>query len=265
MMQGFTVANFRHVADGLQEGQFGIGERTQAGGFSDLDPIYKQLMDRPVTMTLGLIGPDGRPSLTPMWFDYEDDKVLVNTASHRPKCAWIRKNPRLTVLLVNPENPYHWMQIRCTVERRCGNGRRAATTSPSSSTASGRSTPAIHRLTPCATRRLTRNGCCSSAASTASRPSASRRDHGVAGSFGACPESTLGLLLPSQLRATSTTGRIPAVRVIDVRFPAGLGGFTLRADMAARWSGRQYLTRFGHRARQRKAAVAYGPRVLPLT
>jgi hypothetical protein len=25
MAQGFTVANFRHVADGLQEGQFGIG------------------------------------------------------------------------------------------------------------------------------------------------------------------------------------------------------------------------------------------------
>ena len=117
MVQGFTVANFRHVADGLQEGQFGIGERTQARGLSDLDPIYKQLMDRPVTMTLGLIGPDGRPSLTPMWFDYEDDKVLVNTASHRPKCAWIRKNPRLTVLLVNPENPYHWMQIKCTVEK----------------------------------------------------------------------------------------------------------------------------------------------------
>jgi hypothetical protein len=68
-------------------------------------------------MTIGVIGPDGRPSLTPMWFDYEDDRVLVNTASHRPKCEWIRKNPRLTVLLVNPENPYHWMQIRCTVEK----------------------------------------------------------------------------------------------------------------------------------------------------
>jgi hypothetical protein len=28
-------------------------------------------------------------------------------ASHRPKCEWIRKNPRLTILLVNPKNPYH--------------------------------------------------------------------------------------------------------------------------------------------------------------
>ena len=68
-------------------------------------------------MTLGLIGPDGRVGLTPMWFDYEGDKVLVNTASHRPKCEWIRKNPRLTILLVNPNNPYHWVQIKCTVEK----------------------------------------------------------------------------------------------------------------------------------------------------
>ena len=45
------------------------------------------------------------------------EKVLVNTASHRPKCEWIRKNPRLTILLVNPKNPYHWVQIKCTVEK----------------------------------------------------------------------------------------------------------------------------------------------------
>ncbi len=117
MTDGFVVANFKHVAAGTQEGQFGIGERKQARHLSDLDPIYRQLLDRPITVTLGLTGPDGRVSLTPMWFDYEGDHVLVNTASHRPKCEWIRKRPQLTVLLVNPDNPYHWMQIKCTVER----------------------------------------------------------------------------------------------------------------------------------------------------
>ena len=60
--------------------------------------------------------PDGRIGLTPMWFDYEGDKILVNTASHRSKCGWIRANPEMTVLVVNPDNPYHWVQIRCTVE-----------------------------------------------------------------------------------------------------------------------------------------------------
>jgi len=103
----FIIANFRHGVDGLQEGQFAVGERKRAVGLDDLDPIYRQLLDRPITETLGVTGPDGRPSLTPMWFDYEDEKKLVNTASHRPKCAWIRKNPRMTSLVVNPENPYH--------------------------------------------------------------------------------------------------------------------------------------------------------------
>jgi PPOX class probable F420-dependent enzyme len=117
MAEGFTIAKFRDVAHGLQAGQFAVGERRKAASLAELDPRDKALLDRPIVMTLGLTGPDGRPSLTPMWFDHEGDKVLVNTASHRSKCAWIRRNPRLTVLLVNPDNPYHWVQIKCTVER----------------------------------------------------------------------------------------------------------------------------------------------------
>src|SRR6516164_2955670 len=90
----FVIANFRHVADGLQEGQFAIGERKRAASLDALDPIYRQLLDRPITQTLGITGPDGRPSLTPMWFDYEDDDILVN-----------------------PDNPYHWVQIKHTVAK----------------------------------------------------------------------------------------------------------------------------------------------------
>ncbi|HEV7543960.1 MAG TPA: hypothetical protein VGO42_05370, partial [Reyranella sp.] len=89
MAASITVAKFRDVANGLQEGQFAVGDRVKIKGLSDLDPIYKALLDRPITVTLGLIGPDGRIGLTPMWFDYEGDKVLVNTASHRAKCGWI--------------------------------------------------------------------------------------------------------------------------------------------------------------------------------
>lgn len=116
MTEGFSISTFKDVADGLQEGQFTVGERRKATSLDDLDPIHKALLDQPITITLGVVAPDGRASLTPMWFDYEGDKILVNTASHRTKCAWIRKNPQLTILIVNPDNPYHWVQIRCTVE-----------------------------------------------------------------------------------------------------------------------------------------------------
>jgi general stress protein 26 len=117
MSEAFTIANFRHVAKGLQPGQFAVGDRRKAASLADLDPIYRSLLDEPVTVTLGLIGPGGRVNLTPMWFDHEDDKILVNTASHRSKCEWIRKSPQLTMLLVNPKNAYHWVQIKCTVEK----------------------------------------------------------------------------------------------------------------------------------------------------
>ncbi len=117
MPNEFVVAAFKDVANGLQAGQFSIGERKKAATLDDLEPIYRELLDRPITVSVAVVGPDGRPGLTPMWFDHDGEKILVNTAEHRPKCAWIRKNPQITILVVNPDNPYHWVSIKCTATK----------------------------------------------------------------------------------------------------------------------------------------------------
>ena len=111
------VAQFLDVAEGLQPGQFSVGGHAQVTSLDDLPEIYKQLLDRPIPVILGLIGNDGRVNMTPMWFDYEGDKVLVNVATHRKKVEWIRARPQLSMLLVNPDNAYHWVSIKATVER----------------------------------------------------------------------------------------------------------------------------------------------------
>jgi PPOX class probable F420-dependent enzyme len=112
-----TVAKFLDVAQGTQANQFSVGERYSIDSISNLDPKYKQLMDRPIPVIMAVMGGDGRPNLTPMWFDYEGDKVLVNVAEHRKKTEWIRKTPQMTLLLINPENMYHWLSMKVTVER----------------------------------------------------------------------------------------------------------------------------------------------------
>lgn len=111
------LAKFLDVADGLQPGQFAVGSRETIEHVADLDPNYRDLMDRPIAVVMALIGPDGRPSLTPMWFDYEGDTILVNVAQHRPKASWISEQRQITMLLMNPENMYHWMSMKVTVER----------------------------------------------------------------------------------------------------------------------------------------------------
>ena len=111
------VAKFLDVADGLQAGQFSVGSHASVNSLNDLDPIYKQLLDDPVPAMFAVLGSDGLPNLTPMWFDYEGSNVLVNVATHRKKVEWIRANPKLSLLLVNPANMYHWISIKCTVQR----------------------------------------------------------------------------------------------------------------------------------------------------
>jgi hypothetical protein len=52
----FKVARFLDVSEGPREGQFGIGAREQFSSLDDLEPIYRKLMDEPVTAILAVIG-----------------------------------------------------------------------------------------------------------------------------------------------------------------------------------------------------------------
>ncbi len=52
-----------------------------------------------------------------MWFDYAGNTVLLNLATHRKKVGWLRKAPHATFLLMNPENPYHWVSLKTVVAR----------------------------------------------------------------------------------------------------------------------------------------------------
>ncbi|MGE5286181.1 MAG: pyridoxamine 5'-phosphate oxidase family protein [Micromonosporaceae bacterium] len=112
-----TVAKFKDVSEGTQPGQFTIGARDGVASLNDLDPIYKRLLDEPVTAVIAVMGSDGQPNLTPVWFDYDGDTVLLNLATHRKKVDWLRKTPHATFLLMNPENAYHWLSIKTRVSR----------------------------------------------------------------------------------------------------------------------------------------------------
>lgn len=112
-----NVSRVRDVSDGLQPNQFSVGDRDTLPTLADLGPDYLPLLDGPTTAIISVTGKYGRSNLTPVWFDYEGDKVLLNLAAQRKKVVWIRNNPQVTFMLLNPANPLHWLSIKCTLAR----------------------------------------------------------------------------------------------------------------------------------------------------
>src|SRR5262249_33879379 len=114
---GVTVGKLWAGAAGPQRGKFTFGDGEAVASLAELDPVYKRLLDEPVTAIIAVTGADGQPNLTPVWFDYDGDVVLLNLATHRKKVGWLRKTPYATYVLMNPENAYHWLSIKTRVKR----------------------------------------------------------------------------------------------------------------------------------------------------
>jgi len=59
---------------------------------------------------------DGSPQVTPVWANYEDGYILVNTAEGRIKHKNVLRDSRVAVSVVSKDNPLDMITIRGTVE-----------------------------------------------------------------------------------------------------------------------------------------------------
>ena len=55
---------------------------------------------------------DGSPQVSPVWADYENDHVLVNTAEGRIKHKNVLRDPRVAISVVDQNNPLNMTAIR---------------------------------------------------------------------------------------------------------------------------------------------------------
>lgn len=61
---------------------------------------------------LTTLGPDGAPSTNIMWIDADDEHLLINTEIHRRKYQNMTRDPRVSILLPDHENPYRYIEVR---------------------------------------------------------------------------------------------------------------------------------------------------------
>ena len=73
---------------------------------------YKDLFSKRTFASLATLMPDGRPQVTPVWCDFDGQHVLINSAKGRQKDRNMRRDPRVSLALVDVDNPYRYLEIR---------------------------------------------------------------------------------------------------------------------------------------------------------
>src|ERR1700741_216128 len=73
---------------------------------------FKDLTQKVTFAHLGTLMADGRPQVSPVWFDLEGDHFRVNSAKGRVKDKNMRRNKQVALSIQDPDNPYRHMDVQ---------------------------------------------------------------------------------------------------------------------------------------------------------
>ena len=83
---------------------------------------YRDLFQKRAFASLGTLMPNGSPQVTPVWCDFDGEHIIFNSAKGRQKDKNVRRDPRVAMTLMDPENPYRYLEIRGRVVEITQNG-----------------------------------------------------------------------------------------------------------------------------------------------
>jgi PPOX class probable F420-dependent enzyme len=77
---------------------------------------HMDLLERPVVVSLATVNANGQPQVTPVWVDYENGYIRINSVRGRRKVANMEARPQVTVLAIDPDDPNRWVEIQGRLE-----------------------------------------------------------------------------------------------------------------------------------------------------
>jgi PPOX class probable F420-dependent enzyme len=86
----------------------GIDMETRTTTLTDSQRAF---LEQPFYGAATTLRPDGSPHTTVVWVDVDDRWVSFNTAAGRVKPENLERDPRVSLIVIDPENPYRWLSI----------------------------------------------------------------------------------------------------------------------------------------------------------
>lgn len=87
---------------------------------------YHALFEKPTIAHLATMTPNDMPHVTPVWIDYDTaaERVLVNTERERRKERNVRRDPRVGISILDPDQPFRHVTVIGEVEDITAEGAR---------------------------------------------------------------------------------------------------------------------------------------------
>ena len=82
-----------------------------------LHPRTRELLDTPNFAVLTTLMPDGTAQTHVMWVGGDDEHLHINTQVDRQKYDNVIRDPRVTVTIVDADDPYSYVEVRGRVVR----------------------------------------------------------------------------------------------------------------------------------------------------
>ena len=85
---------------------------------------YQDLFEKRSFAVVATLLPDGAAHVVPTWVDLDAGHVVVNTVRGSRKDKNVRRDPRITLAIADPDNPYRYLSVRGEVVARRESGAR---------------------------------------------------------------------------------------------------------------------------------------------
>jgi PPOX class probable F420-dependent enzyme len=79
-----------------------------------LSAAERAFLESPFVGVVTDLRPDGSPHSTVVWVDVDDEGVSFNTAWPRAKPRYLDADPRVSLVVLDPSDPYRWVAITGT-------------------------------------------------------------------------------------------------------------------------------------------------------
>jgi PPOX class probable F420-dependent enzyme len=84
---------------------------------SSIPESHADLLNSTALANVATLGPDGEPQVNPVWFGWDGEFIRFSNTTGRQKYRNLKRDGRVALSIIDPANPYRYLEVRGTVTR----------------------------------------------------------------------------------------------------------------------------------------------------